>query len=70
MKDYLPITFLMLFFISLGLINIFQKINEDLPLTKLDYIIPMIFPIGLIFIAFIILIVKLSIPKNKEDKEK
>lgn len=69
MKSYLPITLLVLFFFFIGIYNIFNRLKLGEELRSVDYLIPALMPIGIIFSLFIFLIIKLSTLVDKNRKK-
>ncbi|MCT8127461.1 hypothetical protein H1D31_15735 [Alishewanella sp. BS5-314] len=60
MRPYIPMILLLLFFGGLGLWNIFDKLNTGQVLISVDYLIPAILPLGLLYSGLIFALVKLA----------
>lgn len=69
MKSYLPIIAIILFFFFLGMSNIYNRIRLDEELRSIDYLIPALIPLGIIFSLFIFLIIKLSTIVDKKRRK-
>lgn len=69
MKSYLPILVIILFFFLVGAGNIYNRIKLDEELRSIDYLIPALIPLGIIFSLFVFLIIKLSTMVSKNRKK-
>ena len=67
MKPFLPSILLVLFFLFIGGLNIFNRWQSGELIRSVDYLIPIVLPLGILFFVFISALVKLSIRTDKKS---
>ena len=67
MKPFLPIILFGLFFLLIGGLNIFNRWQSGEVIRSIDYLIPIVLPLGILFFMFIFALVKLSIRTDKKS---
>ena len=69
MKPFLPMIALIFFYLSLGILNIFNRWQAGESIRRIDYAVLMVMPIGIVYCCLIFLIIKLSLPAKSQPKQ-